>query len=93
MENSPISGRMRLSPWALAFACALVALIYGLFTAPVAFLMHAGWGWGMMSGMQSGPGWYGGAPIVGLLTFVFLAGVTGLLVGWFYNLAMDWRDR
>ena len=93
MDKSPNEIRPRLSPWALAFACALVSLIFGLFMAPVAFLMHAGWGWSMMGGMQSGPGWYGGAPIVGLLTFVVISGFGGLLVGWFYNLGMDWRNR
>jgi hypothetical protein len=93
MEGSPIPGRMRLSPWALAFACALVALIFGLFMAPVAYFTHGGWGWGMMGGMRSGPGWYTGAPVIGLLSFLVISGLMGLLVGWFYNLALDWRNR
>lgn len=88
MEKMPQTERARLSPWALAFACALVALIYGLFMAPMAYQMHGGTGWGMMGG-----GWFGGAPIIGLLTFILWSGVTGLLVGWFYNLGLDWRRR
>jgi len=79
--------RARLSPWALGFSFALVALLWGLLMAPIAHMPYGGWG------MTMHEGWFGAAPILGLLTFVVWSGVSGLLVGWFYNLALDWRNR